>query len=95
MSNDKTIMLCPLCGGDVNVNEEHECFDQYKVLEDIHILPTNDLKPHQENENCGCKPKIEIIICKICEKNHGHLHLNIIIHNSYDGREFYEKNNKS
>lgn len=45
----------------------------------IHILPNNDLKPHTEESTCDCKPSI-------LEQN-GEI---IIVHNSYDKREFNE-----
>ena len=45
----------------------------------FNVLPTNDLKEHTENSTCECKPKI------IYEN--GEM---IIIHNSFDGREFIE-----
>lgn len=43
----------------------------------IHVLPTNDEVPHVESEQCWCKPKVE---------ENGQL----IIHNSFDGREDFE-----
>jgi hypothetical protein len=46
----------------------------------IHILPTNDLKPHADKgKYCKCEPSIE-------EDEYGV----VILHNSYDGREFFE-----
>ena len=47
---------------------------------DWHVLPTNDLKEHEETEYCHCKPKVEVM-------ENGN---RIIIHNSYDGREIVE-----
>jgi hypothetical protein len=46
----------------------------------IHILPTNDIEPHEEKTTCKCNPKVEF--------ESGEM---IIIHNSFDGREFIEK----
>jgi len=46
----------------------------------IHILPENDLKEHKESDDCECNPKIEYV-------DGG----KIVIHNSYDGREFIEQ----
>jgi len=46
----------------------------------FNILPTNDIKIHTENSTCECNPKI------IFENEEM-----IIIHNSYDGREFRER----
>ena len=47
----------------------------------VHILPINDLKEHEESTTCECKPKIEIL-------EDGEI---MVIHNSYDGREFIEE----
>ena len=44
-----------------------------------HVLPLNDLKPHVESERCRCQPTVEVV-------NGGRL----IVHHSYDGREFFE-----
>lgn len=45
-----------------------------------HLLPTNDLKPHEETSTCGCEPNVEIL-------ENGDM---MIIHNSFDGREAIE-----
>ena len=45
-----------------------------------HVLPVSDLKDHTEDTTCECHPKV------IFES--GNM---IIIHNSYDKREFIEK----
>lgn len=42
----------------------------------INIIPINDLIEHIESSLCWCKPRI--------------LDDNIILHNSADGREFFE-----
>jgi len=44
------------------------------------ILPNNDIKPHTESSTCECKPKIIFVNEEI-----------IVIHNSYDFREFKEE----
>lgn len=49
------------------------------MSETVHVLPVNDLKPHLESEACKCAPRVE-------EVGNGR----VVIHNSYDGREFYE-----
>lgn len=43
----------------------------------IHVLPLNDIKDHNESKFCKCEPRVE---------EDGKL----IIHNAYDGREFFE-----
>jgi hypothetical protein len=43
----------------------------------LHILPLGDLRTHDRSPNCWCEPSIE---------EEGKL----IIHNSADGREFFE-----
>jgi hypothetical protein len=45
-----------------------------------HILPINDIEPHEEATTCKCKPKVEFI--------DGNM---IVIHNSFDGRERQEE----
>jgi len=45
-----------------------------------HILPTNDLKEHEESSTCECYPTIEI-------KDNGDM---LVIHNAFDGREIFE-----
>jgi hypothetical protein len=52
------------------------------VEEFIHVMPLNDLKPHIYI-NCKCNPRVD------------DEYPNVIVHNSYDGREFYEKDNKN
>jgi hypothetical protein len=47
----------------------------------LHILPLNDLKEHTESDDCGCKPRVEYV-------GEGE---KLVIHNSYDGREFWEE----
>ncbi len=44
-----------------------------------HILPINDLKEHEEKSTCECNPRVEFI--------NGN---QLIIHNSFDGREGVE-----
>jgi hypothetical protein len=49
----------------------------------INVIPLNDIIPHQEHEACMCNPKVEYDdeITPI-----------IIIHSSFDGREYSEIN---
>lgn len=51
------------------------------MLTSINILPINDLLEHDESDECDCHPKVEY-------DGEG---VKIIIHNSYDGREYFEK----
>lgn len=45
--------------------------------ETVHVIPVDDLRSHIEvGKYCHCKPSI--------------VDGNIVIHNAYDGREFYE-----
>lgn len=47
----------------------------------IHILPVNDLKPHEEEgTTCECEPRVEFV--------EGGM---LVIHNAYDNREIIEK----
>ena len=45
-----------------------------------HILPVDDIKPHEELSTCACEPKVE-------KAPNGDL---LVLHNSYDGREAIE-----
>lgn len=45
-----------------------------------HIIPEDDLKPHEEKTTCGCEPKV-------FQLESGNL---LAIHCSYDGREGIE-----
>ena len=48
---------------------------------DIHVLPVNDLKPHEESGvGCPCKPRIEVVGADL-----------IIVHNAWDNREVFEQ----
>jgi len=46
----------------------------------FNILPINDLKEHSEDSTCECKPKVIYA--------NGEM---IIVHNSFDEREFIEE----
>jgi hypothetical protein len=46
----------------------------------FNILPTNDIDEHVEDSTCKCNPKIIF--------ENGEM---IIIHNSFDGREYQER----
>lgn len=48
----------------------------------IHVLPINDLREHQEALDCWCNPTPD------------HEEPSVIIHNSMDGRESYEEGRK-
>ena len=52
----------------------------------IHVIPVDDLMPHQEHECCLCNPKVEYEADNIPSPK-------IVIHNSFDGREFLEATN--
>ena len=45
----------------------------------IHVIPINDLMVHHESDKCPCNPIVS-------EEG-------VVIHNSYDGREFKEIDN--
>jgi hypothetical protein len=46
-----------------------------------HVYPLGDLKEHDIDQNCWCKPELEV-----------HGYGMIVIHSSLDGRELYEQN---
>ena len=52
------------------------------LLGDIHVIPLNDLREHEETEHCWCKP------LRDDEEQR------VVIHNALDGREWYENGRK-
>lgn len=46
---------------------------------DQHVIPLDDLLDHQETPDCWCDPKVEVVGANL-----------LVIHNSFDGREFRE-----
>ena len=50
-----------------------------EICGEIHVIPDNDIKKHIKSIICPCKPKIE-----------KRLNADLIIHNSFDGRERIE-----
>lgn len=50
-------------------------------IETWEVVPTHDLKEHVNLAQCWCKPRVEN-----CENGS-----QIVVHNSADGREFYEQ----
>ncbi len=50
------------------------------LRETVHVLPLNDLKPHEQSRACECRPAVE-------RYENG----DVVIHNSYDGREIAEQ----
>jgi len=46
----------------------------------VHVIPIDDLKEHTETEDCECQPVVKYV-------DEG----KIVTHNSYDGREFFER----
>lgn len=49
-----------------------------KSPETVHVVPIDDLRSHIEvGKYCHCKPSV--------------INENVIVHNAYDGREFYEE----
>lgn len=46
-----------------------------------HVLPINDLKPHEEKSTCACQPKVSNL-------EHGDM---LVVHNAYDRREIMEQ----
>lgn len=51
-------------------------------MDDVHVLPVDDLKPHEENRLCPCRPSLE----RVAEADGV-----VVIHNSFDGREITER----
>lgn len=53
-------------------------------MADVHVLPINDLREHEETRDCWCKPRVEFA------DNVSDLETRVIVHNSLDGRELVE-----
>jgi len=54
-------------------------------MENWHVTPNADLKPHNiDSEFCPCEPRIEV-------QPNGN---KVVVHNAYDGREFFEQEQK-
>ena len=50
----------------------------------IHVLPVNDLEPHdEEGTTCKCEPRVEFV--------EGGM---LVVHNSFDNREMIEQVNE-
>lgn len=53
-------------------------------IDAIHILPIEDLKDHTDlGDDCWCMPRIELVAGT-----------KLIVHNSLDHREYFEKDKK-
>lgn len=53
----------------------------------MHVLPINDEREHEESTMCPCDPHVEWFDPETGEAYSEGL----VIHNSFDGREFSEK----
>ena len=52
----------------------------------IHVMPANDMKPHEQSVNCHCNPRIE------SEDEDGEpLDGIVCVHNAFDRRELREQ----
>lgn len=49
---------------------------------DIHVIPENDLREHEESRQCWCRPTLDQLESDPV----------VVIHNSADGRELVERN---
>lgn len=49
---------------------------------EIHVMPVNDLREHEESANCWCRPRRDDEYPRVA------------IHNSMDQRETYERGRK-
>lgn len=50
----------------------------------IHVLPIDDLREHEERTTCWCKPRIE-------EERQPRGKVKIVVHAAHDGRELVER----
>lgn len=49
---------------------------------DVHVLPNNDKKDHEESRLCWCRPGVSIFTKRKPA---------LVVHNSLDGRELVER----
>ena len=52
----------------------------FEVGLDKHIIPTGDKQPHEKDVSCPCNPRVEVEGASL-----------IVVHNSYDYREYIEE----
>ena len=53
-----------------------------RLSNDIHVIPINDFRDHEETEHCWCRPQRDDEEPRV------------VIHNALDGREDYENGRK-
>jgi len=51
---------------------------------DVHVLPIDDLREHEETRACWCRPALLV-------EPDADADLRIVVHNSADGRELVEE----
>ena len=54
-------------------------------MTDLHVVPVNDLREHEESSKCWCRP-VEIFDAS--------MHAPVWVHNSMDGREHTKEKGK-
>ena len=54
----------------------------------VHVVPKDDLKPHALTAQCDCQPVVE-------EADGVESALDLIVHNSFDGREAFETSERA
>lgn len=59
----------------INADNDGKVWAIFEYDNYVAVIPTNDLKEHNLGKFCQCAPTIDD---------------NLIVHNSYDGREFFE-----
>jgi len=62
---------------------------------DVHVLPVNDLREHDETRTCWCRPRIEIeedFLTALVGQSPGSFERRVlVVHHSLDGRELVEQ----
>ncbi len=54
-----------------------------KSGDQVHVIPHEDLEPHFETPECHCRPE-----------RHPHTDEQVVVHNSFDGREAAENTDR-
>ena len=60
------------------------------ILGDIHVLPVNDAREHDEHRSCWCRPRVEHQVTTRPDAYGLHDVPAVVVHHALDGREYWE-----
>lgn len=59
---------------------------------DVHILPIDDLRAHEETRDCWCRPTLQRHVRHAVDRGVAiRIETIVVVHNSADGRELVEE----